>query len=145
MGNSAASQFARAEVEIYRTGSNAFGGSMRVLRSKSRDGVQRRFWISDNGAIVRDEQAEQQAWDNVRQRSKQAMDKNHQLAQLACQSSGKNKAEVARDIADQAGLSVDNVRAKKLNELERAGLLCQRTNSASGMYSPSEKLAPVAI
>ena len=118
---------------------------MRVLRSKSRDGVQRRFWISDNGAIVRDEQAEQQAWDNVRQRSKQAMDKNHQLAQLACQSSGKNKAEVARDIADQAGLSVDNVRAKKLNELERAGLLCQRTNSASGMYSPGEKLAPVAI
>ena len=141
MGNSAASQFARAEVEIYRTGSNAFSGSMRVLRSKSRDGqgVQRRFWISDNGTIIRDEQAEQQAGENARQRSRQTYDKNHTLARLAVQSCGKNKAEVARDTADKVGLSVENVRAKKLNELERAGLLCQRPNSAGGMYSPGPK------
>lgn len=143
MGNSGAAQFARTEVEIYATGANRFANSPRVLRSKSRygDGVERRFWISDNGVIVRDEQAEQQAGEKTRQRSKQTMDKNHRLAHLACQSSGKNKAEVARDIAPKTGLSVENVRAKKLNDLERAGLLCQQTNSAGGMYSPGENLA----
>lgn len=147
MGNSAASQFARAEVEIYRTGANAFSSSARVLRSKSRygKGVQRRFWISDNGVIVRDEQAEQQAGEKTHQRSKQTMDKNHRLAHLACQSPGKSKVEVARDIAPKAGLSENNVRAKKLNELERTGLLCQRTNSAGGMYSPGENLALATV
>ncbi|WP_165765353.1 AAA family ATPase [Corynebacterium hadale] len=142
MGNSAASQFARAEVEIYRTNPNAYADSMRVLRSKSRDGtgIQRRFWISDNGVIVRDEQAEQQAGEKARQRSKQTMDSNHRIAQLACQSSGKNKTEVARDIASEVRLSVNNVRAKKLNDLEHAGMLCQRTNNAGGMYSPGPKL-----
>lgn len=141
MGNSGASHFARCEVEIYRTSSNAYADSVRVLRSKSRDGlgVERRYRIVDQ-AMVRDEQAEEQAANKTRQRSVQSLDKNARVAQLAAGSAGKNKTEVARDIAEQAGLSVNSIRAKKLAQLEKGGLLVQSTNSAGGIYSPGPAL-----
>lgn len=146
MGNSGASHFARCEVEIYRTSTNAYGDSLRVLRSKSRDGlgVHRRYRIVDQ-AMVRDEQAEEQAADKTRQRSVQALDKNARVAQLAAGSAGKCKAEVARDIAERADLSVDNIRAKKLTQLEKSGLLVQSTNSAGGMYSPGPALQAAVV
>lgn len=146
MGNSAASQFARAEVEIYRTSPSAYGDSLRVLRSKSRDGVgvQRRYRIVDQ-AMVRDEQAEQQAGEKARQRSVQALDKNARVAQLAAGSAGKCKAEVARDIAERADLSENSIRAKKLTQLEKSGLLVQSTNPAGGMYSPGPALQAAVV
>lgn len=147
MGNSAASQFARTEVEIYRTGANAFSSSARVLRSKSRDGegVQRRFWISDNGVIVRDEQAEQQAGDRARQRSKQTMDKNEHIARLAVQSAGESAAAVAREIASEVGLSENTLRAKKLPSLVDQGLLNKTEDATGGFYSPGEKLGLAVV
>lgn len=146
-GNSAATAPSRNEVEIYRTNANAYADSVRVLRTKTRDGlgIERRFWITDGGVIVRDEQAEQQAGDRARQRSKQTMDKNEHIARLAVQSAGESAAAVAREIASEVGLSENTLRAKKLPSLVDQGLLNKTEDATGGFYSPGEKLGLAVV
>ena len=145
-GNSAASNFSRNEVEIYRTNANAYVESARVLRTKSRDGlgIERRYRI-DGGVMVLDDQAEQQAEDRARQRSKQALDNNERIAWLAVQSAGESTAAVAREIAGEAGLSANTLRLKKLPSLVDQGLLNKTEDTAGGIYSPGEKLGLAVV
>ena len=142
-GNSAASNFSRNEVEIYRTNANAYVGSARVLRTKSRDGlgIERRYRI-DGGVMVLEEQ---QGGDKARQRSKQTMDNNERIARLAVQSVGESAAAVARDIAGAAGLSVETLRVKKLPTLVEQGLLHKNEVTTGGIYSPGEKLGLAVV
>lgn len=142
-GNSAASNFSRNEVEIYRTSANAYVDSARVLRTKSRDGlgIERRYRI-DGGVMVLEEQ---QGGDKTRQRSKQAMDRNEHIARLAVQSAGESTAAVAREIASEAGLSENTLRLKKLPSLVNQGLLNKTEDATGGIYSPGEKLGLAVV
>lgn len=142
-GNSAASNFSRNEVEIYRTNANAYNDSPRVLRTKSRDGlgIELRYRI-DGGVMVLEEQ---QGGDRARQRSKQTMDKNEHIARLAVRSAGESAAAVARDIAGAAGLSVETLRVKKLPTLVEQGLLHKNEVATGGIYSPGEKLGLAVV
>ncbi|OFR68224.1 AAA family ATPase [Corynebacterium sp. HMSC078H07] len=140
MGNSAATQFTRTEVEIFKGSNNKFDDSVRTLRSSSRygGGIERRFRIVDPGVIVQDTEPEPEQ--KKQARDADTMDNNLRIARLAAGSRATTAKAVAEDIAGSAGASARTLSARKLPELVKNKLLVKNQNKANGLYSLGPKV-----
>lgn len=138
LGNSAATQFTRCEVEVFNPSNNKFDQSHKVLRSSSRygDGIERKFWIADPGVIVVDEYDETT---KTRDRNRETLDTNAAIARRACESSETTNTGVAGEICAEFDMTEGGMR-NKLTNLAKAGLLVKKSSAAGGMYSPGPKL-----
>lgn len=139
LGNSAATQFTRCEVEVFRPSNNKFDDSHRILRSSSRygGGIERKFWIADPGVIVVDDSYDEES--KKRERSRETMDRNAQIARRACESSASSVSAVAAEICTEFDMSKDGMR-NKLNRIAGTGLLSKNADTKRGVFSAGAKL-----
>lgn len=131
LGNSAATQFTRCEVEIYRPGNNKFkDNAVRVLRTSSRygDGIEQRFRIVEPGVMVLDAVVE--ATDPSRDRSRETMDSKKEIARLAVESGATKVADAAKYIASKTAHNATTLEKRVLKQLVDNGLLTKERGTA---------------
>lgn len=122
LGNSAATQFTRCEVEIYRPGNNKFqGDGVRVLRTSSRygNGIEQRFKIVDPGVIAGDVPEDTEGHG----RDKATLDTNKEIADLAVRSQTTTAKAAAEFIAKHSEHNATTLRKRVLSNLVNAGVL----------------------
>lgn len=140
-GNSAATQFARARVEVHRPDERNRSNPLREIVVLGNHGEYERLqaMLAPEGLTLVDDSDDKP--EAGRQRDSQTLDNNAAIARLAVGSKATTVTGVAKDIATDAGLSAKTLSGKKLPALVNSGLLVKSSNPrAKGCYEAGDKL-----